>query len=386
MITRSTRSVTDGAVTPPTPPSPSPSAGPAAEPGPASPDAGDGVGYPDPVEGLLHTAAAHRPLADVAHLVALLEESEEGGPAAADVLRALGTDRPVEDVARLVAVLSRPPYSPDHADRMIHAAAEHRPVEEVSRLMTLLYREPLEPHCGDEAVRAAATRRPVEELVELVERLARHRPAPAHPAADPGPPDGPAVPEDADGLADAEPDPYEASLAADGLPPRAPRRSARSVRPGRAHRERGVRRDPGGAASWTVRGAAVVLALCGLAHVPLHRAGVPTAALAVAVALSALCVLLAVGLTRRAALPLLVAGVLVPSVLAAAQVSAGRVDVTGLLPLSESTLVPPWIAGPLAVAAALTTAAALLVTLLGGRHPRATGAAVRRSLAARPLD
>ncbi|MFD4686374.1 hypothetical protein ACFWO0_27160, partial [Streptomyces sp. NPDC058461] len=79
-------------------------------------------------------------------------------------------------------------------------------------------------------------------------------------------------------------------------------------------------------------------------------------------------------------------GVLVPSVLAAAQVSAGRVDVTGLLPLSESTLVPPWIAGPLAVAAALATAAALLVTLLGGRRPQVTGAAVRRSLAARPLD
>ncbi|MER6788773.1 hypothetical protein ABT330_29865, partial [Streptomyces sp. NPDC000658] len=149
----------------------------------AAPPAETARAHPDPVDGLLREAAANRPLEDVARLVALLEQTEGGAEAAADVLRVVGAGRPLEDVSRLVAVLSGPPHDVEHADHMIRAAVESRSVEEVARLMALLYRPPLEPHCGDEAVRAAATHRPVEEVVELVERLAQERAAPTAPPA-----------------------------------------------------------------------------------------------------------------------------------------------------------------------------------------------------------
>lgn len=82
MITRSTRSLTDRSVPPlpdasaastalpPVPPAApvyGPDAGPPSEAGPA---------YPDPVDGLLHAAAANRPLEDVARLITLLEQGE----------------------------------------------------------------------------------------------------------------------------------------------------------------------------------------------------------------------------------------------------------------------------------------------------------------------
>ncbi|MDX3531156.1 hypothetical protein P1P75_33315 [Streptomyces sp. ID05-39B] len=86
-------------------------------------------------------------------------------------------------------------------------------------------------------------------------------------------------------------------------------------------------------------------------------------------------------LARRPALPLLVTGVLVPAVFAGAQVSAGRVDVVGLLPLTEATLAPPWIAGPLATATAVTVTVALLAHLLAGRRPARAPAPDRKTAA-----
>ncbi|MFI1697082.1 hypothetical protein ACH419_14045 [Streptomyces bobili] len=317
---------------------------------------------PDPVDGLLNAVAAHRSPEDVALLISLLEESEEGRRAAADVLRAIGTDRPVEDVTRLVAVLSRPPHDAAHADHMIRAAAENRPVEEVTRLMALLYREPLEQHCGDEAVRAAAAHRPVEELAELVTRLGRHREEraarqrPATGAAEP-------VPED----------PLAAFDVAGGPPPRPAEPPARRTPAGAAAPA------PSPWAAWTDWAAAVTLALCGVAHVPVDRQGIPVGALATALALSGLCLLLALALLRRPALPLLVLGVLVPAVFAGAQVSAGRVDVVGLVPLTEAGLAPPWIAGPLATATAVTVTVALLAHLLGDRRPAGAPAPDRKA-------
>ncbi|USQ84939.1 hypothetical protein NFX46_14745 [Streptomyces phaeoluteigriseus] len=123
----------------------------------------------------------------------------------------------------------------------------------------------------------------------------------------------------------------------------------------------------------------MTLALCGVAHVPVHRQGVPVGALATALALSGLCLLLALALLRRPALPLLVTGVLVPAVFAGAQMSAGRVDVVGLLPLTEATLAPPWIAGPVATAAAVTVMVALLAHLLGDRRPARAPAPGRKT-------
>ncbi|MFE9675602.1 hypothetical protein ACFYO5_15985 [Streptomyces sp. NPDC006259] len=377
MITRSIRPGSDGAVPSSPPITDAERTAPQGD-GTPSPAPDARTAYPDPIEGLLHATVVHRSLEDVALLVALLEESEEGRQAAVGVLRAIGTDRPVEDVTRLVAVLSRPPYEAGHADHMIRAAAENRPVEEVTRLMALLYREPLEQHCGDEAVLAAATHRPVEELAELVARLARQREEQAArqrqeqearqrqaglPAGPwdhvPGVPEDPLAPFDVlDGPPPrpAEPPPYRTPA-----PARAP---APTVSPW---------------AAWTDWAAAVTLALCGVAHVAVHRQGVPVGALATALALSGLCLLLALALLRRPALPLLVLGVLAPAVFAGAQVFAGRVAVVGLSPLTEATLAPPWIAGPVAAVTAVTVTVALLVHLLDDRRPARAPAPDRRT-------
>ncbi|MEU4876918.1 hypothetical protein [Streptomyces sp. NPDC021608] len=368
MITRASRSLPDRPVIPPTgatsataplppaaPPAPVPDAG-----GPPAPPAGTALARPgprpDPVDALLREAAAHRPLEDVARLVALLEQSEEGAEAAAGVLRVVGAGRPLEDVSRLVAVLSAPPHDVEHADHMIRAAVESRSVEEVARLMTLLYRPPLEPHCGDEAVRAAATHRPVEEVVELVERLARERAVTAAPPAL-APHDGGPAPERPAG---PELRPAATPLAAPpAVPPSDPA-------PARA--------APGSDAvvPWTAWAAAPALILCGVVHVLVRGGGLPPAVLAVALASSALCVLSALLLVRRPTLGLLAAAVPVPAALAGAQLLAPRVGVAHLSRATEATLAPPWLAAPAAAAAVLTLFVALFVglaRLLGDRRP-----------------
>ncbi|MFF1438980.1 hypothetical protein [Streptomyces sp. NPDC058295] len=208
--------------------------------------------YPDPVDGLLHAAAANRPLEDVARLITLLEQSEGGEDAAAGVLRVVGTDRPLEDVPRLVTVLSRPPHHAEHAGHMIRAAAESRSVEEVTRLMALLYREPLEPHCGEEAVRTAATHRPVEEVVELVERLARERAGLVAPPS--------SVPQ-GEGL----PAPSPADPAGAELRPARPPQAQTLAQAPDAPPDR-----PAAVVPWTAWATAVALALCATAYVPVR--------------------------------------------------------------------------------------------------------------------
>ncbi|MDQ0766432.1 hypothetical protein [Streptomyces canus] len=95
--------------------------------------------YGDPVGDLVRAAVADRPLEDVVHLIALLEESPHYAPAMGAALRAVGVDRSVEDVTRLVALPTRPPRDADSAGEAIRAA-ESRPVEEVTRLVALLNR------------------------------------------------------------------------------------------------------------------------------------------------------------------------------------------------------------------------------------------------------
>ncbi|MFF0597960.1 hypothetical protein [Streptomyces antibioticus] len=254
--------------------------------------------YPDPVDGLLHAAAAHRPLEDVARLITMLEQSEECADAAAGVLRAAGTTRSLEDVSRLVTVLSRAPHPADHTGHMIRAAAEHRPVEEVAELVGRLTRERAMEGEGE-------GRRPM---------------APPPTAADTG-----------------------------------------ASRPGRSG-------APGPATRWT---AASALAVCGISHIPVHPDGVPLAALVIAWALSVLCLLAAVPLTRGTApLPTAaaVAGALVPLALLAAQLLSGRVAALAGLP--EAPLVPPWAGAATAVCAALTALCVLLARVFGDRHDR----------------
>ncbi|MET9057780.1 hypothetical protein ABZX99_08190 [Streptomyces antibioticus] len=257
--------------------------------------------YPDPVDGLLHAAAAHRPLEDVARLITMLEQSEECTDAAAGVLRAAGTTRSLEDVSRLVTVLSRAPHAADHTGHMIRAAAEHRPVEEVAELVGRLTRE---------REREEEGRRPM------------------------GPP------------------PTGAGIGAS--------------RPGRSD-------EPARATRWT---AASALTVCGISHIPVHPDGVPLTALVIAWALSVLCLLAAVSLTRGQA-PLRtaasVAGVLVPLALLAAQLLSGRVAALAGLP--EAALAPPWAGAATAVCAALTALCVLLVRVFGDRdaEPRDGG-------------
>lgn len=304
--------------------------------------------HSDPVGALVHAAVADRPLEEVVRLITLLEQSPQYARATVDALRAVGVDRSVEDVTRLVALLTQPPRDADSADEAIRAAAESRPVEDVTRLMALLHQSPLEPHVGQEAARAAATARPVEELVELIGRLSEERDA--QPVAVPytpptGAPDGPyLVPE---GLT-VPPAPDAPPAVADG---RAPRRIAR----GSARRTTHL--------AWPGLVSAAALLLCALLWFPLHRDGASLRAYGFALGLSALCAVLAVLLTLRPFVVLLALAVVVPAVLAGAQLYGGRFHSARLSQALDLTLAPNWAAGLAAVCAALVALTALVVRL-----------------------
>ncbi|MFE2262232.1 hypothetical protein [Streptomyces griseosporeus] len=321
-------------------------------------------GYADPVSGLLRVAAAERPLEDVARLITLLEQSEDGAGTAAEMLRAVGTERPVEDVSRLAALLSRPPHHADDADRMIRAAAEARPVEEVTRLMSLLHRPPLEQGRGDEAVRAAATGRPVEELAHLIELLAREREVtdvtPAGEASEePREPQGPTGSVSGTQFRTRS-----------GLMVRRKGRTQGRV-PGSGTAARAAAKTAG-PAPWVTWLATALLALCGAAYFPLHRHGAPANVYALALALSGVCLVLALLLAVRPSRVLLCAAVVVPAALAGAQVAAERFGSPGLARSLGLTLAPSWLAGPAAVVAAVAALAALLVRAPADRRVEVT--------------
>ncbi|MFF7333868.1 hypothetical protein [Streptomyces sp. NPDC008150] len=337
--------------------------------------------YRDPVDSLVHTAVAGRPLEEVVQLINLLRESPRCEEATADALRAAGIDRPVEDVTRLVALLTEPPAEPDSADAAIHAAARHRPVEEVALLLAQLHRPPLEPHCGEEAVRAAAAGRPVDELAELIGGLARDRDEGPEPSERSGPPPSPVTRDPAEEREEAAPTEPSRALDADDtrgpLPaaghrrPResAPPRSAAPSRPSRA-RERPEARDrsrppaPAGLRPrWSGLVVCVVLVLCAAAYFPLRTDGVSTTAHVAALVASGLCLLLAVLSALRAGVVVLAAAVLVPAALAAAQLLDGRLRSPGLTAALGSTAAPSWAAGSVAALAALVALVALLVHL-----------------------
>ncbi|MFC7817229.1 MULTISPECIES: hypothetical protein [unclassified Streptomyces] len=340
--------------------------------------------YGDPVGDLVRAAVADRPLEEVVDLITMLEGSAQYAQATIDALRAVGVNRSVEDVTRLVGLLTRPPRNPDSADEAIRAAAECRSVEDVTRLMELLHRTPLEPHCGQEAVRAAATGRPVEELVQLIGRLAEDgrvrpdRPDARHLRA--------ALDGDGDGhREDEEPPARPAGLAgvfaAGDRRGRERRRTARPARRGRDHdearatRDRGRDRDPGAeparrdraarradrGPAWPVWLTVAVLAGCGVAYFPLHQNDASARAYGVALGLSALCLLLALLLTVRPAVPLLAAAVVAPAALAAAKLYGGATPSSRVSRAVDLTLAPTRIAVAVAVLASLVALTALCV-------------------------
>ncbi|QUW95697.1 hypothetical protein [Streptomyces sp. V17-9] len=362
----------------------------------------------DPVGDLVRTAVADRPLEEVVDLITTLEKSPRYAQATIDALRAVGVNRSVEDVTRLVGLLTRPPRHSDSADEAIRAAAECRSVEDVTRLMALLHRTPLEPHCGQEAVRAAATGRPVEELVELIGRLAEdghlspERPDARHlraardaadeddgrePAARPAGRGGAFGGTDRRGRERrVRPRPFrrgrdarDASAAAregdetrsahDRDRPRTPRdrddaRASRDRDKARSARDRDEARAARRAARgpvWPAWLTAAVLAGCGVVYFPLHRGDASAQAYGVALGLSALCLVLALLLTVRSAVPLLAAAVVGPAALAAAKLYGSATPSARVSPVTDLTLAPTWIAVAVAVAASLVALTALCV-------------------------
>ncbi|AQS71770.1 hypothetical protein B1H29_02865 [Streptomyces pactum] len=334
---------------------------------------------------MVRAAVADRPLEEVVDLITTLEQSPRYAQATIDALRAVGVNRSVEDVTRLVGLLTRPPRQSDSADEAIRAAAECRSVEDVTRLMELLHRTPLEPHCGQEAVRAAATGRPVEELVELIGQLAMDG------RVRPDRPDARHLRAALDTTADDEPEPTHRPAGLAGAFAAADRRGRegrRTPRLGRrrrdrnqdrasrerdpashdrdpatrdpAPRDRAARRSARGAA-WSVWLTAAVLAGCGVAYFPLHHNDASARAYGAALGLSALCLVLALLLTVRPAVPLLAAAVVGPAALAAARLYGSTTPSARVSPAVDLTLAPTWIAVAVAVLASLVALMALCV-------------------------
>ncbi|MFF8095204.1 hypothetical protein [Streptomyces sp. NPDC016675] len=337
--------------------------------------------YGDPVGDLVRAAVADRPLEEVVDLITMLEQSPRYTQATIDALRAVGVNRSVEDVTRLVGLLTRPPRDPNCADEAIRAAAECRSVEDVTRLMEMLHRTPLEPHCGQEAVRAAATGRPVEELVQLIGQLAADgRVRPDRPDArrlraalegageDGGPGSaartaGPAGVPGADRRGrERRRGPRLTRRGRDREGRRAPREEDReresAPRAGDRGRDRAARRSARGPV-WPAWLTVAVLAGCGVAYFPLHQNDASAQVYAVALGLSALCLVLALLLTLRPAVPLLAAAVVAPAALAAAKLYGSATPSARVAKAVDLTLAPTWTAVAVAVLASLVALTAL---------------------------
>ncbi|MFI9252121.1 hypothetical protein [Streptomyces sp. NPDC053069] len=385
--------------------------------------------YDDPLQGLVRAAVADRPLEEVVRLITLLENSPEHPRATADALRAIGVDRPVEDLARLVALLTEPPRDTGSADEVIRAAAERRPLDEVARLVQLLHRASVEPHCGQAALQAAAANRPVEELAELIARLAADRPGhetllfepplPASPPPVTSPSETPlperSYPDPAAlasaALASARPASAEPASAGPSLakpspaePPSATPDGTPAATGGRGGPEPGPGSEPGPdrsaegrpangrpvqlrpakgqgqdawsslAPPWGVRGAAVLVFLCGVAHAPRSWPGPSHGVLPATVLGPVLCVLLALALPARSPQARLVtatAALGLTAALAAGQLLGRWSGVPDPSRSWDATLAPPWLADTTAAVAALAALAVLLGTLVASDARRA---------------
>ncbi|MFH9611142.1 hypothetical protein [Streptomyces sp. NPDC017448] len=337
----------------------------------------------DPVDGLVHTAATIRSLDEVLALIRLLEQAPEGDEAAGETVRTAAVERPVDDVAELVARLSEAPREVDRADQAIHAAAALRPISDISRLMALLHRPPHDQHAGEEAVHAAATELTVEELAELIGKLQSDRTTTAPRDQQPLSPAGAA-----DALSERQSPAPGAAAPAPAAPehtanrPAAPPGSgpARSSRPGRDRRSADPQDVPEtrpgpSTLPWLRLAAAAVLVLCGAAHFPLHPADLSTAGLVLSAGTAALCLLLALGMLLRNAVPALVLGVLFTGLLAAAHVIIPKASATTLATALHGGGVLATLAAALATLVCLLVLAATLALARGRRPDDATARA-----------
>ncbi|CAM5598592.1 hypothetical protein STENM327S_02921 [Streptomyces tendae] len=128
--------------------------------------------------------------------------------------------------------------------------------------------------------------------------------------------------------------------------PRAERRAesgaARDGGTARAARDRAARRAARGPA-WPAWLTVAVLAGCGVAYFPLHRGDASAQAYGVALGLSALCLVLALLLTVRPAVPLLAVAVVGPAALAAAKLYGSATPAARVSPVTDLTLAPVWV-------------------------------------------
>ncbi|MEU9993915.1 hypothetical protein [Streptomyces sp. NPDC050848] len=87
---------------------------------------------------LLSTAATERPVAEVASLVARLQQTGELSSPADVALRAAAVSRPLDEVRQLVALLNASGYDLHQAETTLRAAAVGRPIEDVVALVNIL--------------------------------------------------------------------------------------------------------------------------------------------------------------------------------------------------------------------------------------------------------
>ncbi|MEW1630574.1 hypothetical protein AB0387_24805 [Streptomyces sp. NPDC089173] len=313
----------------------------------------------DPVDGLVHTAATSRSLDEVLALIRLLEQAPEGDEAAGETVRTAAVERPVDDVAELVARLSEAPHASDRADQAIHAAAALRPIRDISHLMSLLHRPPHDQHAGEEAVHAAATELTVEELAELINQLQSERTATTPREQHSSPPlDADSALPESPSPSPGSPAPAAATADSNRLtaaPGSGPAHSSRPARDRRPPSRKNIPNNHSGPVTspWLRLLAAAGLVLCGAAHFPLHPADLSTTGLALSAGTAGLCLLLALGMLLRNAVPAMALGVLFTGLLAAAHV---------IIPKATTTLATALHAG--GVLATLAAALATLVCLL----------------------
>ncbi|MGV9457359.1 hypothetical protein ACWDRW_40000, partial [Streptomyces sp. NPDC003635] len=115
--------------------------------------------------------------------------------------------------------------------------------------------------------------------------------------------------------------------------------------------------------AWPARVTVAALVVCAVAYFPLHWDGSSLRVYGLALGMSVACLGVALLLTLRINVPVLAGAVVVPGVLAAAQLLAGRMPSAGLDRALDLALAPAWAAGPAAVCAALAALTALLVHL-----------------------
>ncbi|NEA67333.1 hypothetical protein [Streptomyces sp. SID12488] len=316
----------------------------AVEPFPACPE-NSGTGEPRTVtrirtNDLVRTVVVARPLDDVVQLVTLLEQSPDGLPTAATVLRVAAVARSVEDVSRLVELLGPPAHGVDRMDEAIRTAAEQRPVAEVGRLVALLHAAPHSAHAEAQAVRAAAGR-PVEDLVQLI-----------------------------GGIGDVQDQDQGQGQGQDWG------RDPEPVITNTAARVQGeaaaVARARGRDVLWLRRAVAVLVLLCGAAHFPLDWVDAPRYGPAASFGISALCLLAGAALWFSRSSAVAAAVVVVSGALAAAHLLGTHVDSETLAYVRQAGGAASPLPALAACAASLAALAVLALSLV--RRRRVTGA------------